>query len=123
MKKNFCHFENSVRFAMKAFSAFATKATEVFPSSLFVTEATEAFPPSLYVLLQRPFPPFWFSKNNVLEHRVSTRKLEIMQKEITFNPSYLTKISYISSILNFLITESLVVKVSNTKFNIQSLHR
>ena len=46
-----------------------------------------------------------------------------MQKEITFNPSYLTKISYISSILNFLITESLVVKVSNTKFNIQSLHR
>ena len=47
----------------------------------------------------------------------------MMQKEImTFNPIYLTKVTYISSILKFLNTESLVVQVSNTRFNIQSLH-
>ena len=41
---------------------------------------------------------------------------------ITFNPTYLIKVTYISSILNFLNTESLAVQVSNTRFNVQSLH-
>ena len=48
----------------------------------------------------------------------------MMQKEmITFNPTYSIKVTYIiSSILKFLNTESLVVQVSNTRFNIESLH-
>ena len=45
-----------------------------------------------------------------------------MQKEVTFNLTYLTQVTYISSILKFLNTESLVVQVSNTRFNIPSLH-
>ena len=58
-----------------------------------------------------------------LEYHVMTKKLTMMRKGIiTFNPTYLTKVTYISSILKFLNTESLVVQVSNTRFSIQSLH-
>ena len=43
----------------------------------------------------------------------------MMQKGIiTVNPIYLTKVTYISSILKFLNTESLVIQVLNTRFNI-----
>ena len=58
-----------------------------------------------------------------LEHHVRSRKPTMLQKGIiTFNPTYLIKVTHISSILNFLNTESLVVQVSNTRFNILSLH-
>ena len=43
-----------------------------------------------------------------------------MQKGVTFNPTYLTEVTYISSILKFMNTESLAVQVSNTRFNIPS---
>ena len=35
---------------------------------------------------------------------------------------YLTKVTYIGSILKFSNIENLVVQVSDTRFNIQSLH-
>ena len=57
----------------------------------------------------------------VLEHHAMTRKLTTMQKGIyakTYNPTHLTKVTHISSILKFLNTESLVLQVSNTRFNI-----
>ena len=58
-----------------------------------------------------------------LEHHAMLSKPKMMQKGIiTFHLIYLTKVTYISSILKFLNTKSLVVKVSNTRFNIQSLH-
>ena len=58
-----------------------------------------------------------------LEHHVTTRRPTMMQKGIIiFDPTYLTKVTCISSILKFLNTESLVVEVSNTKCSIQSLH-
>ena len=44
------------------------------------------------------------------------------KRTITFNPTYLTKVTYISSTLKFLSTESFVIQVLNTRFNIQSLH-
>ena len=66
--------------------------------------------------------PFWVTKNTFLEYHATTRKPTMMQKEIiTFNPTYLTKVTNITSILKFLNTESLVAQVSNTKFNIQNL--
>ena len=68
-----------------------------------------------------PCPPFWFTKNIFLEHYV-TRKSTMMQKRVTFNLTYLTEVTYISSILKFLNTGSLVVQFSNTRFNIPSLH-
>ena len=68
-----------------------------------------------------PCPPFWFIKNTFLEHYV-TRKSTMMQKRVTFNLTYLTEVTYISSILKFLNTGSLVVQFSNTRFNIPSLH-
>ena len=72
---------------------------------------------------QGSLPPFWFTKNTFLEHHVTTRKPTMMKKgKITFNPTYLTKVTYISSILMFRNTERLVVQVSNTRFNIQTLH-
>ena len=62
-------------------------------------------------------------KMRFLEHHVRSRKPTMLQKGIiTFNPTYLIKVTYISSILNFLNTESLAVQVSSTWFNIQSLH-
>ena len=68
-------------------------------------------------------PHFGLQKILVLEHPVTTRKPTMMQKDIiAFNPTYLTKVTYNSSIEKFLTTESLVVQVSNTRFNIQSLH-
>ena len=45
-----------------------------------------------------------------------------MQKRVAFNLIYLTEVTYINSILKFLKSESLVVQVSNTRFNIPSLH-
>ena len=70
-----------------------------------------------------PYPPSWFTKNMFLEHHVRSRKSTMVQNVIiTFNPTYLIKITYISSILKFLNTENLLVQVSNTKLNIQSLH-
>ena len=45
-----------------------------------------------------------------------------MQKRVAFNLTYLTEVTYINSILKFLKPESLVVQVSNTRFNIPSLH-
>ena len=45
----------------------------------------------------------------------------MMQKVITLNPTRLIKVTYIRSILKFLNNESLVVQVSNTKFNIKSV--
>ena len=63
-----------------------------------------------------------FGANFILENRATARKPTMMQKEIiTFNPIYLTKLNSISSILNFLNTESLVAQVSKTRFNIQSV--
>ena len=51
---------------------------------------------------------------------VRSRKQTMLQKGIiTFNPTYLIKGTHISSILKFLNTESLMVQVSNTRFNIQ----
>ena len=71
----------------------------------------------------RPYPPSWVTKIRFLEHHVRSKKPTMMQKVIiTFNPVYLIKVIYISSTLKFLNTESIVVQVSNTKFNIQSLH-
>ena len=70
---------------------------------------------------REPCPPLWFTKNIFLEHYV-TRKSTMMQKRVTFNLTYLTEVTYISSILKFLNTGSLVVQFSNTKFNIPSLH-
>ena len=68
-------------------------------------------------------PYFGLLKILFLEHHATIRKPTMMQKgRITFNPTYLTKVTCISSILKFLNTESLVVQVSNIKFNIQSLH-
>ena len=62
-------------------------------------------------------------KTLVLEHHVATKKPTMMQKEIiTFSPTYFAKVTYIKIILKFLNTESLVVQLSNTRFNIQSLH-
>ena len=62
-------------------------------------------------------------KIHFLEHHVRSRKPIMMQKRIiTFNPKYLIKVTYISSILKLLNTESLVVQLSNTRFYIQSLH-
>ena len=46
----------------------------------------------------------------------------MMQKEVTFNFTYVTQVTYISGVLKFLNTEILVVQVSNTRFNIPSLH-
>ena len=79
---------------------------------------------NLVPLLRRGlFPAFWFTENTFLKHHVTTRKLTMMQKGITtFNPTDLIKITYISGILKFLNTESLVVQVSNARLNIQSLH-
>ena len=68
-----------------------------------------------------PCPPFWFTKNTFLKNCV-TKKSTIMQKEVTLNLTYLTQVTYISSMLKFLNAESLVVQVSNTRFNIPSLH-
>ena len=66
---------------------------------------------------------FVLQKILFLEHHAMTRKSKKMQKgKITFYPSCLTKVTYVSSILKFLNTENLVVQVSNTRFNIQSLH-
>ena len=41
---------------------------------------------------------------------------------ITFNATYLSEVTYASSMLKFLNTESLVVQVLNTRFSIQSLY-
>ena len=50
----------------------------------------------------------------------STTTTTMTQKrKVTFNPKYFTKVTYISSILKFLNTESLVVQVSNTTLNIK----
>ena len=68
-------------------------------------------------------PHFGSLKILILEHHVTTRKPTMMQKGIiTFNPTYLTEVTNISSTLKLLNTESLVVQVSNTRFNIQCLH-
>ena len=66
-------------------------------------------------------PHFGLLKIFFLEHYV-TRKSTMMQKVVTFNLIYLNEVTYISSILKFLNTESLVVQFSNTRFNIPSLH-
>ena len=66
---------------------------------------------------------FGLQKIFFLEHHATARKPKMMQKGIvTFHPTNLTKVTYISSILKFLNTKRLEVKVSNTRFNIQSLH-
>ena len=44
-----------------------------------------------------PCPPFWFTKNIFLEHYV-TRKSTMILKRVTFNLTYLTEVTYISSI-------------------------
>ena len=55
------------------------------------------------------------------EHHVRSRKPTMLQKgTITFNPTYLIKVTHISNILKFLNTESLVIQVSSTRFIIQS---
>ena len=67
-----------------------------------------------------PHTHFGLLKILVRKHRVTTRKPTMMQKGITFNPSYLTKVTYFNNILKFLNTgiESLVVQVLNTRFNL-----
>ena len=61
-------------------------------------------------------------KIRFVEHHVRSRIPTMMQKVvITFNPTYWIKVTDISRIFTFL-TESLVVQVSNTRFNIQDLH-
>ena len=68
-------------------------------------------------------PHFGLLKILFLEHHVARKKLTMMHKGIIiFYPTCLTKITYISSTTKFLNTESLVVQVSNTRSNIQSLH-
>ena len=75
-----------------------------------------------------PCPPACFPHlsllNTFLEHHVTTRQPTMMEKGIvTFSPTYLNKVTYISSILKFSnSSESLVIEVSNTSFDIQSLH-
>ena len=57
-----------------------------------------------------------------LERHVKSKRPTMLQKGIiTFNPIYV-KVTHISSILNFSNTQSLVVQVSNIRFNNQSLH-
>ena len=64
--------------------------------------------PKIYLL-----PPFWLTKNFLLQHHATTKKTTMMQKgKITFN------FTYISSKLKFLNTESLVVQISKTRLNI-----
>ena len=80
-------------------------------------------PPGPLATALGPCPPFWFTKNNFLERDITTRKPTLMRKGIrTFDSTFLTKVTYMSSILKFVNTESLVVQVSNTRFNIQMLH-
>ena len=70
-----------------------------------------------------PNPHLGLQKIRFFEHHVRSRKPTMMQNVVvTFNPTYLIKVTYISSILKFLNTVNLVVQVSNTKLNIQSLH-
>ena len=59
---------------------------------------------------RRTFAPYFgLIKIHVLEHHVATKQPTMMQKRIiTFNPIYLTKVTYCSSILKFLNTESFV---------------
>ena len=62
-------------------------------------------------------PSFWFAKYTFFGTSLTTRKPTMMQKGIIiFNPIYLTKVK---KLLN---TKRLVIQVSNTRFNIQSLH-
>ena len=63
-------------------------------------------------------PPFWFTKDTCLEHHVTKRQLTIVWKR---NGNVQSK-RYSSSKLMFLNIKSFVVQVSNTSFNIQSLH-
>ena len=56
-------------------------------------------------------PLFALQKILFLEHYATIRKPKMMQKGIiTFFPTYLTKVTDITSILKFLNTKSLVVK-------------
>ena len=65
---------------------------------------------------ERLSTPFWFIKIVFLEHHATGKLPTIMQKGIiTFNLTYLAKVTYISSIFQFLNNESLVVQVSNTR--------
>ena len=66
-------------------------------------------------------PHFGSLKILFLKYYVTT-KSTMMKKGVPLNLTYLTEVTYISSILKFLNTESLVVQVSNTTFNIPSLH-
>ena len=59
-------------------------------------------------------------KIRFLEHHVRSRKPTMLRKgTITFNPTYLIKVTHISCILKFLNTESLVFKVFNIRINIK----
>ena len=73
---------------------------------------------------RRALPPFLFNKNAVFGTLYNDKKSDNdVKRNITIcNPTYLTKVTYISSISMFLNTEILVVQVSNTRFNNQSLH-
>ena len=63
-------------------------------------------------------PPFWFTNDTWLEHHVTKRQLTIVWKR---NGNVQSK-RYSSNKLMFLNIKSFVVQVSNTSFNIQSLH-
>ena len=109
--KELSSFENG-----KVNANFCYGGEKVFSLGKFSAVATEC--------QGRPYPPSWFTKNTFfLEHRVRPRKPTMLQKKtITFNPTYLIKVTHISCILKPLNTESLVFQVLNIRFNIQSLH-
>ena len=100
-KKKQKHKELSSIENRKAKQIFATKE-----KNSFLTLQTQC---RRYHGPRGPCPPFWFTKNIFLEHYV-IRKSTMMQKRVTFNLTYLTEVTYISSILKFLNTGSLVVQ-------------
>ena len=70
-------------------------------------------------------PPFWFTENTCFGTSCNDKKPDNDAKRndtVIFNLTYLTKVIYISSMLKFSNTESLVVQVLNTRLNSQSLH-
>ena len=69
-----------------------------------------------------PYPPFWFTKNTFFGTPCKVKKTDNDAKGIiTFNPSYLIKVTYSSSVLKFLNTESFSGLSANIRNNIQSL--
>ena len=67
-------------------------------------------------------PHFGFLKKLFWNIMKRQKNQQSCKKNNNFNPTNKTKVTYITSILKFLNIGSLVVQVSNTRFNIPSLH-